>query len=450
MSVAEKGISGLVRVTVAAGERRMDFALPGSISVAELLPELARSLGVLDPQTVHTGFRLHTADGQQLIGSTGLAFQNIHDGALLTITVGLDEAEQRVYDDVVEAMADVVEDEMKPWDAASARRTALVTAAALLGLGALAIGLQRPSIVAGALAGVVAILLVAAALVVARVEDEHEVALMLGWAAVVYAAVCGLTSVSADQLLSEPLAAAGAAAMLLGFVSAIGLVHHRALLLPAVTAGALTAASSAVVAFGGFPAAEVYTVTLVFSVLAMSLLPWLALGAAGNRSPQPQDPSDMPAEPSTIQARDVRAGAALGHEVLLGVTVTIGLLVVLIAPLAVSLGVCGTLIPVCGSVILMLRTRQHRAGSEVAAGLGTGLAGLLSVGISVLVLQPEWRPILALALAGCAAATLVVTLVPSTPSVARGRIAEIGELVALVAMLPLLVIAIGVVASVRS
>jgi type VII secretion integral membrane protein EccD len=444
------GISGLVRVTVTAGERRTDLALPATVSVADLLPELARSLGILDPLTVHAGFHLHTVDGQQLSGSTGLAFQNVRDGAVLTLTSGIDDEPPRVYDDVVEAMADVVERELQPWEPSAARRTALAAAAALLCLGALATGLQRPSVVAGALAGVVAIVLTAAAVVLARVEKEHEVAVLLAWAGVAYGAVCGLTVVEGSELLAEPLAAAGGVALALGLVSFAGLVEHRSLMLPAVIVGAVAAASSGIISGTDFRPAAVYTVALTVAVLIVGILPIIALAASGNRSPEPQNPADLPAEPAPVEERHVRDGASLGHDVLLASTITIGLLAILIAPLAVTLGVTGALTAMFACLILLLRTRQHRAGSEVFAGLGTGLVGLMSVAISILVLQPDWRPSLAVILAATAAVTLVVTLVPSTPSVARGRTAEIVEVVALVAMLPLVITAIGLVSTVRS
>ena len=51
------GSAGLVRVSVVAGERRADLALPGALPVAELLPELARAVGVLDAQTVLVGMQ---------------------------------------------------------------------------------------------------------------------------------------------------------------------------------------------------------------------------------------------------------------------------------------------------------------------------------------------------------------------------------------------------------
>jgi hypothetical protein len=72
MSQAPTSTSGLVRVTVASGARRVDLVLPGSVPVAELVPELARSVGVLDAVTVYGGYRLVTQDGRELAGDAGL------------------------------------------------------------------------------------------------------------------------------------------------------------------------------------------------------------------------------------------------------------------------------------------------------------------------------------------------------------------------------------------
>ncbi|RYI98900.1 MAG: type VII secretion integral membrane protein EccD, partial [Actinomycetales bacterium] len=120
--------SGLVRVTVTSGTRRVDLVLPGAVPVAELLPELARSVGLLDPATVHGGYRVGTADGRRLVPDSGLTLQGVEDGGLLTVTAGVDDPPPRVYDDVVEAMSDVVENDLRPWQAASGRRTALMAA----------------------------------------------------------------------------------------------------------------------------------------------------------------------------------------------------------------------------------------------------------------------------------------------------------------------------------
>ena len=67
--------------------------------------------------------------------------QGIEDGGLLTVSAGVDEKAPRVYDDVVEAMADVVENELRPWEPEAGRRTALGAGGILLGLGSAALHL---------------------------------------------------------------------------------------------------------------------------------------------------------------------------------------------------------------------------------------------------------------------------------------------------------------------
>ena len=171
MSQGSSVASGLVRVTIASGSRRVDLVLPGAIPVAELVPELARSVGLLDASTVYGGYRLVTQEGRILANDASLTMQGIEDGGLLTVTAGVDDKAPRVYDDVVGAMADVVENELKPWEPAAGRRTAQGAGSILLGLGALALVVQGESLLGGVAAAVVAGLLVVGA------PDDEEISL---------------------------------------------------------------------------------------------------------------------------------------------------------------------------------------------------------------------------------------------------------------------------------
>ncbi len=428
MTTTEAGPTGLVRVTVRTDERSADLALPSAVPVAELVPEIARTLGALDPTTSHRGFVLHLSDGRELSSTSGLTFQHVHDGAVLVLAPASD-GRRRVYDDVVEAMADVVESTTSPWAPTAARRTALVAATALLALGALTISLERPSVVAGALAGVVALVLVTAAIVLARLEGEPEVALVLGWSATVFAAVGGFTALDEPGLLGWPLAAAGGGGLVVG---------------------ALVAMTSSIVASTDIGAPEAYLTLLAVLTILSSLLPALSLTLVGGSAAQPQDPTVEVADPDEVSIDQVRSSAATGHSIFLALTASVGVLLLLVAPLAVTLGVTGALATVCVSVVLLARTRQLRSGTEVGVGLAGAGAGLLAVALSVLVLRPEWRLELVIVLVVAAAATLVATLVRSEESVVRGRLVEVVELASLVALLPLLVIAVGIVAAVRS
>ncbi|MDQ6524802.1 type VII secretion integral membrane protein EccD [Nocardioides sp. LHD-245] len=444
--------SGLVRVTVTSGTRRVDLVLPGAIPVAELLPELARSVGLLDPATVHGGYRVGTADGRRLTLDTGLTLQGIEDGGLLTVTAGVDDPAPRVYDDVVEAMTDVVEHDLEPWAPAAGRRTALVAAGLFLALGAGALLIQRGSDIAAAATALVAVALCAGAIVLSRAQGEHEAGVGVAWLGAGYAAAAGIMfAPDGDTWFADPLAAAGAGALVAGVVCLIGLGPGRTLAFPPIVVGALGVGVGVYVRSSpdGLAPAPLLTTVLVLVVLAGSIFPWLALGATTTRVDQLYSPADITADPDDIERARVAADARVAHEILLAISGTVGLLLVLVAPLAVSLGVTGTLLAVDACLIVVLRTRQYRTGSEVLLGLASGVAGIVAVAVAVLAFHPDWRPTLAVVLAVVGAVLLVATLSPAAPSVRRGRLGDVLESVALLTLLPLLVVATGLFDQVR-
>ena len=438
----------LLRITVTGADRRVDLALPVALPVVELVPGLAREIGVLDGETAYAGYWLTTADGRRLSPDLGLSAQGVEPGDVLTLVVGADERPERVYDDVIEAMADAVEAETRSWSPESGRRTALGAATVLLSMGALALALQRPDVVAGTLGLVAAAVLLTAAVTLSRVQHEHDAALTLAWAGCGFAAVGALTIVQDADVLRLPMLVAGAALALAGAAAVLGLEQHRLLLLPAAATGIVVAAAAGIATASTYAPAAVYTVALVVVALAGSLLPWLALGSTSTRVEQAQEDSDITADPDPIDPDAVRRDAGLAHGVLVAVTATVGVVVTLVAPLAVGLGITGALVVVCVSVVLMLRTRQYRSRVEVGTGLAGGLAGLTSTVVSIVVLQPEWRSSIALVLAVTGTVLLLLTLVPRGPSLRQGRLGDVAEVAALIALLPLTVIATGLVSAV--
>lgn len=448
MSPATTAASGLVRVTVASGTRRVDLVLPGSVPVAELLPELVRSVGLLDAMTVYGGYRIVTAEGRELATDAGLTIQGVEDGGLLTVAALVDERPPRVYDDVVEAMADVVERDLRPWEPASGRRTALTASGLLMALGALALVVQRDSLLGGVAAGVVALALLAGAIVLSRAQREPEAAVAVAWMGTAYAAIAGLLLAPDNPVLGLPVAYAGGAALVAGLVALTGIGVGRALTIPPVVVGAVFLTTGLVRSATDVDAAVVLTTALVLVVLAGSVFPWLALGATGTSPDQLYSTGDITADPGDIDPERVGADARVAHEILVAISATVGLLLVLVAPLAVSLGLAGTLLTVACCAVVMLRTRQYRTGSEVLAGLVSGILGLGCAAASLLWLHPDWRPTVAVVLTAAGAVLLALTLVPSPPSVRRGRLGDVAETLALLILLPLLVVATGVFAAV--
>src|SRR5690349_4643509 len=325
MSQAPTSASGLVKVTVASGTRRVDLVLPGAVPVAELLPELARSVGLLDATTVYGGYRLVTQDGRELAGDSGLTVQGIEDGGLLTVAAGVDDEQPRVYDDVVEAMTDIVERDLKPWEPAAGRRTALWAAGLLLGLGALALLVQGTT-VASVASGLVAAGLLVGAIVLSRAQDEPEAAVAVAWMACGYGAVSGLMLApdSADAFFTGlTVASGGAGALVLGLAALVGLGAGRALVIPPVVVGAIFGAAGLVKHLADLDSRVVMTTTLVLIVMAGSIFPWLALGATGTRVDQLFTVQDITADPEDIDALEIGADARIAHEILVAISATV-------------------------------------------------------------------------------------------------------------------------------
>ena len=96
----------------------------------------------------------------------------------------------------------------------------------------------------------------------------------------------------------------------------------------------------------------------------------------------------------------------------------------------------------------MLRTRQYRTGAEVLAGLTSGILGLVSVAVAVLLIHEGWRSGAALALAGVGAGLFGLTLLPASPSVRRSWLGDVAETCTLLSLLPLMVLGAGFVSAV--
>ncbi|WP_370249287.1 type VII secretion integral membrane protein EccD [Nocardioides sp.] len=445
MTHAPAGAPGLVRVSVASGTRRVDLVLPGAIPVAELVPELARSVGLLDASSVYGGYRVVTAEGRQLAHDAGLTLQGVEDGAVLTVAAGVDAPDRIVYDDVVEAMTDIVERDLAPWDPASGRRTALAAAVVLLGLGAIALALQGlggTAALPGTAAALVAAALVAAAVVLSRAQGEPEAAVTVAWLGGAYAAVAGLVLAPADADPGVAAVSTGGAVLLVGTVAALGLAARRPLVLPLVVLGALVAVWGGVIALSDVDPGAAALVVATVMVLVGSVFPWIALSVTGTRVEAWYSVADLVADPEDIDPDRVAADARLGHEILVAISATVGLLLVLATRLAVDRGLAGTLLVVTAAVVLMIRTRQYRTGAEVRVGLLSGIATLAATAASVLLRWPDWRPATAVVLAAAGALMLAATLVPGAASVRRGRVGDVLETIALLALVPLLVVAV--------
>jgi type VII secretion integral membrane protein EccD len=438
---------GSVRVTVASQTRRVDLVLPGAVPVAELVPELARSVGLLEPRPVHDGYRLATLSGRVLAGDTGLIRQGIEHGALLTVVSGSEDLSPRVYDDSAEAVADIVERDVIPWDSLSGRRTTLATAALMMTLAAVPLVL-RPGGTATAAAASVALALTTAAIVVSRARGQAEIAVVLAWLGAGYAGVAGFTLAPAGPMSTLPVVCGGVGASTAGVASLIGLEVGRSLMIAPIVVGGFFGATG--LAIGAVPVDPAVVVAIALTLVAMvgSSFTRLALGASRATIHELRSIEDITGDPGLVDAEQVRADVAVAHQILIAVSAASGLIVVGMAPLAVSLGPSGTLLSVACCLAVLLRTRHQRARSQVLVDLVAGIAGLLCVAISVLCLYPNWGVITVVSLGATGTFLIAVLVLTSSPSVGWGRAGDLAERTVLLALPSLLAVSTGAVAAV--
>ena len=219
MSQAPPSASGLVRVTVASGTRRVDLVLPGAVPVAELVPELARSVGLLDATTVYGGYRLVTADGRELATDAGLMIQGVEDGGSSRSPPASTTEPARLRR---RRRGDDRRGRARPQAVVARRRPpygALCAAGLLMALGAVALLIQRELAVAGAAAGLVALALVAGAIVLSRAPGRARGRGRGRLDGRPLRRRRGSDARLDDDFFGPPVAAAGGAAMVAGLVA---------------------------------------------------------------------------------------------------------------------------------------------------------------------------------------------------------------------------------------
>jgi len=439
----------LVRLSVCAGERTTDLVLPSRLPLAEILPEVASLVGSLDAYDAYGGYTLVGTDGRALDPDASFLAQGVHDGAVLTLVTGAEAQEKKVYDDVVEAVADSVESIGAGWTEQSSRMTTLAISGLLLLLGALALFLQRDTgIVITVVATLAAVLLVLAGAVFSRVRGDDPAAAIVLIAAGLYAVVAGLSGTE-GTVYELPLLIAGLGLAAVGGVSMLLVRSRRWTYLPSLVVGFAAAAVAGVLLATSFAASHVIAIVVVVAVILGSVIPWFALSSARTMVTPLQSEADILAEPEPIDPTRVRKGVDLAHDLVLGLSLSVGLLVILSAPVIVRLGWPGLGLVWAAGLVQMMRTRQFLLARDVVVGLLGGALGVAVGTVAALIDRPEWGPAVGGTVGAAAVGVLVSLALPRRTTVRRGRILDLAEALALFSLIPLLVFAVGLISSVR-
>ncbi|QYJ03667.1 type VII secretion integral membrane protein EccD [Nocardioides panacisoli] len=411
-------------MTVSGGRRRADLVLPTAVPVAELLPDLAGRLDLLDGATAHEPLDLTTVLGDRLGDDLGLGPQGVADGALLLLTAGPPAAPPARHDDPADAVAEAVERTQPPWSPAAARRTTLAAAVLALGLGLAALS-GVPAGSAATVAGVLGSLLVVLAVVGERRHGDRATVLVLTWLASCHGAVTG--ALLAPMWRAEATLAAAGAGLL---VVALGCVALRLPAVPPALVGCV-AVVAGVLVLAGVDRATAAPIGLVVLVLAGNATPRLASGAAG-----------LHADTREEHARALEPRVTTGHDLLLAAEVALGVAVVALAPVVGRLGPWGTALAATGAVAVLLRAVHRRSAPQVQVVVTAGVAALVALG-AVLLVTGSAGPGPALVAPVVGLAALAGLVLGVRPTVRLRRWGAVLETLAVVALLPLLVLTVG-------
>ncbi|WP_338673294.1 type VII secretion integral membrane protein EccD [Streptomyces sp. SCSIO 30461] len=476
--------TGFCRITIAAPDSRVDVALPEDLPIQDLFPEIVRLSGLVQSDASPSGYHLVTREGQVLDASRSLIEHRVRDGAVLLLRTFADSLPPAVHDDVVDAIAAAVKQDMRSWNDNLMRVAGLVAGSVLMVMLGFVFWFADPIRhdthgLQGILAGVAALALTALAGVRARVYDDRGSAVALGISALPHALIAGSGVIPQDAGEGP-----GRIQFLVGCVAVLLFSVVLIMLLPQgdapFVAAALASAIGALAVFCGVltdaEPREMAAGTAVVAVAVVGFLPgWSARFAKmpiGFRSPEDLARARREGQDGDAEAVDVQriiAQTSRGHELLLGLVG--GCAAVIIGTGGAVLGFSDSgwaqLLALCTGLAAMLRARLFRYTAQVTclfvAGVITlallvlGLAISPPTDIIVKLLQGDSGPVDIRTLwLGASVAVGVLILIAIALIVPQkglspfwGRMLDIAESLVLLSLIPVCLAVLDVYSKVR-
>jgi type VII secretion integral membrane protein EccD len=467
--------TGLTRVTVHTPQRRVDVALPASVALAELLPELLRhaGIGLADDGETHGGWIARRPDGSALDEGKSLAQLSVRDGEVLHLAPAREQWPELEYDDVVEAIAAGARRRGAAWTPAATRVSTLAGAGVLLLAGVMALLEGGPAWGPGGyLALTVAVLLLVGGVLASRAYGDGIAGSALAGFALPYAFAGGalLLGGTADAGVVPTLLWLGAPQLLVGCVAillfaalgAAGVGHGVRVFMAGGVVGLLGAISSLLSGLGAAGSAAVLMATLVCGI---GLLPVLAIRFGKVPVPSVALPKDSESFSVSAPGRDrslldlpdrsrVFAAVSRSEELLTGmllgytVLAAMGSLV-----LAVAGGTPGRVLIAVAATALLLRSRLFVTIRQRTPLIAAGLIGhLFLLGGLVFTATSNSRAFFAV---GAVILALIVVLAGQTwsrtaPSPYVGRFADIFDLLVVISVVPVAAWVLGFYGMIQS
>ncbi len=434
-------------MTVISPTRRIDVALPGSVSLGECLPTVLKFSGYesTSPQEAVHAWVLQRLGEDPLDTTKRVAALNLRDGETLHLRQRENVMPDAAFDDVVDAVTTATT--ARPsWTPPQSQWAAVVAMCALLvGIPVVMLGsadLAAPfgGLVEAGLTLFVGLLALVGSIVLSRAFGSYLPAAGLSWASVTLAAVGGLYLMPTQPWSLRVLLASACALVFSATSWLAARVQPYAVLAIVLASAALLLASMVMVLTGAATAVAAVAVAVVLAMT--SALPTLSYHAARVAMPNlPATAEALMADDQPVQS-DIVTRAITADKVLGAFLTATGVTVILLmVPILAAGSWLGLALGAAVAVALMLRARAFVGRTQRTALLVSGLVvGAAVIALTLLALSPLWRAVAGIgiavfavaALAGYAAAMYDKILTP-----VWGRFGDILEWLSIMAIVPL-------------
>jgi type VII secretion integral membrane protein EccD len=369
-------------VVVIAPSTRVDLALPADVPIIDLLPMLLQYAGELhdDGGGQHGGWKLVRVGHGELDGGRTLRSLDVADGEVLRLLAREERDVVPVFDDIVDAIAAARRDRINTRSVNPGLGAATVVAA--MAVAALTLLYRPASVVDAYIAGGVALALLGLATAVAKGTGDRILATATAASGLPFTMLCGLNAVTGDfgrwgVLLGASLA------FVYAMAAQLALATGTVVFAGAGITALLTALSALVAGLADVTAVEVIAGTIAVALVALSILPRLAVRLARlPLSTVPTTSEDLQETDDVGDIDDVSARARLAGEYLTGtqigcaVTVAFSATVLLYHQSVLSVALAATAL-----VAMALRARSVASlGGRIGLLASTVTSGVIAAG----------------------------------------------------------------------
>ena len=460
MSIAPE--EDLSRVTIISSSRRVDLALPGAVTLSELMPSIVRFSGLESntPTDAVHAWVLQRFGSDPFDLYTPVNKLNLRDGETLHLRQRENAIPDAAFDDVVDAVAGAT-NSRPSWVARNSRRLGLILMmTVLIGLPLLIIlaqphvdpaqarmdpSLRLPLGIAVVVTGFLSFASAIGSIALARAAHEKPTATCLAWASAALAGIAGWFAaepVSETVPLSVRLVLAAAGVLVASAACALAArVSALALLAVALTAlFTLIAASSMIVVPGHN--VEVAAVTLAVMAFLTSFLPTLSYRIAGIALPNlPVTTEAMLADETPVQS-DIVSRALFADRLLGSMLAATSAVAVLAAALTLTQGsLWSALLVLSVGLAFLLRARAFVGLTQRLARLLGGIACVAMAAVAGAIMASSSLLGSALLFAGCLVAAYIFAHYSASTyakvlSPTWGRWGDIFEWLAIIGIVP--------------